>query len=1081
MAKISKLAEKPTRTPELREVAWANALSAYLREMQHLHKESARSHRFAMFVQEILGVPEPGLIETYASGIEKTVTVRQKDRIVTGEADCLFGNVIIEFEASIPGKKREAEEQLRRYVSILWSQERPRLRARYLCIASDGVRFVCYTPTLKDEDLGEVPPEAVVLNVHDETDWTGLKPAEVYFWLDRYFLRGEPLDPTTDRVVSDFGLSSHAFLTVSHILTEAWRDVKAQPSFSVLYDTWDKYLRIVYGERVAADDLFVRHTYLATLAKLMCWWRLTEAPNLPSKDQVVDLLEGRLFKAQGIENFIEEDFFSWVAREPVTEAGLNAVKWLFSLLKSYNLRGLSEDVLKALYQELVDPETRHDLGEFYTPDWLAHRMVRTMLEGNPEASVLDPACGSGTFLYFTIREKLERLGRSQITLKHIRDCVCGADVHPLAVTIAKTNYILALGDLIKKRKGKFSLPIYLADTIKLAERYSMGGSYEILIEGETVYVSDALLGSLEVYDDAIEIAKDFAQANKGKGRRVDLAGFRAFLAAQQYPHADNEELVAALFSVAANLKKVIDRDRDTIWAFVLKNSYKPIFFLDKFDVVIGNPPWISYRYLDPDYQKFVKRQVTEQYGLLKGRGELITHLEVGTLFLVRAADLYLRPGGKIAFVLPKSLFAADHHDAIRRGTFRFAEHKDETLTIRTLWDCEGVTPLFNMSACVAVAERTQAGAAREPVVPGQILRGELTGRNAPLHQASKALTAQATTFFLNSIGKRSYWSGERKSSTSAPSPYKERFRQGATIFPRSAWFVRISPSPLGFDPNTPPVATDPRAIDEAKPPYRDLRLEGVVEAQFLYATLLSTDMIPFGHLPHRLVVLPILPLRDCYAVLDAESARMKGFVHLSKWIERCEQEWRARRGRKAKDASAVGWLDYRHKLSTQNPESRSMVMYNTSGTDLTSCMVERGTFLFDVQGQSLRAAGFIAESKTYFYPTPQSGEEHYLCAVLNSPLVNDALKPMQSRGLWGPRDIHKKVLELPIPEYVASNSEHALLADLGRHCAEVVRHALESNRVPQDAPIGTLRSIVRDMLTEELKEIDAVVSRIVRC
>lgn len=92
-----------------------------------------------------------------------------------------------------------------------------------------------------------------------------------------------------------------------------------------------------------------------------------------------------------------------------------------------------EDVWKSLYQELVDPETRHDLGEFYTPDWLAHRMIKKMMAENPKATMLDPACGSGTFLYLAIREKRERLKDSSETLLHILDSVVGADIHPLAV------------------------------------------------------------------------------------------------------------------------------------------------------------------------------------------------------------------------------------------------------------------------------------------------------------------------------------------------------------------------------------------------------------------------------------------------------------------------------------------------------------------------------------------------------------------------------------------------------------------------------------------------------------------------
>jgi hypothetical protein len=38
-----------------------------------------------------------------------------------------------------------------------------------------------------------------------------------------------------------------------------------------------------------------------------------------------------------------------------------------------------EDVLKGVYQQLIDPKDRHDLGEYYTPDWLCERIVQELL------------------------------------------------------------------------------------------------------------------------------------------------------------------------------------------------------------------------------------------------------------------------------------------------------------------------------------------------------------------------------------------------------------------------------------------------------------------------------------------------------------------------------------------------------------------------------------------------------------------------------------------------------------------------------------------------------------------------------
>lgn len=340
---------------------------------------------------------------------------------------------------------------MRRYVAILWSQEPPNARIAYICVATDGVRFVTYSPRVANTVTQEVSPDDVHLHVVEEADWTKLKPHEVFYWLDRYFLRKEILHPTSETIVRDFGLKSHAFQTTTNALLTLWKDIKGQSAFTVIYDSWEKYLRIVYGSEVTGDHLFIRHTYLATLAKLMSWMRISESSSLPGVAQNIEMLEGELFKRQGIENFIEEDFFSWLARGLAVKVAASVVRWLFSLLQNYNLRELSEDVLKSLYQELVDPETRHDLGEFYTPDWLAHRMVKVLLDSKPRAAMFDPACGSGTFLYLTIREKRERLKDSLETLRHILDSVYGADIHPLAVIIAKTNYILALGDLLKKR------------------------------------------------------------------------------------------------------------------------------------------------------------------------------------------------------------------------------------------------------------------------------------------------------------------------------------------------------------------------------------------------------------------------------------------------------------------------------------------------------------------------------------------------------------------------------------------------------------------------------------------------------
>ena len=923
------------------------------------------------------------------------------------------------------------------------------------------------------------------LQVLEEADWTRLKPYEVFYWLDRYFLRKEILHPTSETIVHDFGVKSHAFQTTTNALLALWQEIKALSSFAVIYDSWEKYLRIVYGSEVAGDELFARHTYLATLAKLMSWMRISESKSLPDDTQIVEMLEGRLFKAQGIENFIEEDFFSWLARGEAVKVGVGMVRWLFSLLRNYNLRELSEDVLKSLYQELVDPETRHDLGEFYTPDWLAHRIVRKLLDANPRGTMLDPACGSGTFLYLAIREKRERLRDSIETLRHIIDSVYGADIHPLAVIVAKTNYILAMGDLLKKRKGTITIPIYLTDTVKLPERWAKTetADYEVTINGRNIYLPELLLVNLALYDQAIELAKEFARQNKSKIITLEL--FRNFLIAQRFPNTDDAPLVQVLFNIVEALKHFIDTERDTIWAFVLKNIYKPLFFKRKFDFVIGNPPWIAFRFMEPAYQAFLKRQIINEYKLLTGRGELITHLEVATLFLVRTADLYLKSNSTIAFVLPRSLFSADQHDGLRKRTFKFSEDAKQNLFWREVWDCENVAPLFNVPACVLIAEKAPhpippppAGEGEGGGIPGQILSGKLKRKNASLAEAERALAVENVEFSLHTRGKRSFWAKEKGTDTKAASFYKARFAQGATIVPRSFWFVQVKPSPLGFNPDLPPLETADRARQEAKEAYKSVFFKGTVENRFLYATLLSTYLLPFGHLAYRLVVLPTEPKEGHYELFDSTKARKNGFLHLARWLERAEQEWTKRRSAKAGRITALGWLDYRRKLTSQNPQAKYRVIYNTSGTYLTAAVVENEPIEFEINGQRIAMRGFIADTKTYFCELSNRHEAFFLVAILNAPVIDRLIKPMQSRGLWGPRDIHKKALELPIPQFDAGNTTHLRLAEFGNDCTAKVGPWLAGGGAGNIKSIGRLRGMVRAILKDELKEIDVMVKEI---
>jgi hypothetical protein len=195
-------------------------------------------------------------------------------------------------------------------------------------------------------------------------------------------------------------------------------------------------------------------------------------------------------------------------------------------------------------------------------------------------------------------------------------------------------------------------------------------------------------------------------------------------------------------------------------------------------------------------------------------------------------------------------------------------------------------------------------------------------------------------------------------------------------------------------------------------------------------------------------------------------------------LEKAEQEWTRRRSMKAERITATGWLDYRNKLTTQNPQVRYRAIYNTSGTFLTAAAVESEPIELEINGQRIVARGYVADTKTYFYDTIIDQEALYLVAVLNAPVIDELIKPMQSRGLWGPRDIHKKVLELPIPRFEATNFTHRQLAEFGKHCTAKVEKWLAGGGTGNVKSIGRLRGMVREILKDELYEIDDLVKEI---
>ena len=99
----------------------------------------------------------------------------------------------------------------------------------------------------------------------------------------------------------------------------------------------------------------------------------------------------------------------------------------------------SVDLIREVFHGLYPKEVRHGLGEFYTPDWMAQHIVKFNSENLDKGVILDPTCGSGTFLLAALNQAKLKNANFEGMKK-----LLGFDINPVSVFAAKTNLILNL-------------------------------------------------------------------------------------------------------------------------------------------------------------------------------------------------------------------------------------------------------------------------------------------------------------------------------------------------------------------------------------------------------------------------------------------------------------------------------------------------------------------------------------------------------------------------------------------------------------------------------------------------------------
>ena len=820
----------PTGNSETRTIIdIRNKVTEFLRRGKDSGSHSAKLVLLTDFLHNVFGLD----LEELLPGIE--AKVGSKILGVRGRIDLLYQGTIVELKTAFDRELEAAKSGLKKYFQSLLEKWPDR---QYVGLATDLTQFELFVAEVIE---GRVEGVRSVGRIDSRT----MSPDDVLLWLDAVLISGRVRTPTADDLCMKFGPGSPTFALALEHLLGLWEEVRTDESCQLKLRLWSRIMEIVYG--TAPDEkAFVAQTYLAVLVKLLVYLRLREEPPA-SREEMSSLFSGSYFLEYGLVNLVEEDFFSWILDPRVSERTQDMVISIARALAVYDLTKADEDLFKELYQEIVDVRERHATGEYYTPRWLCEYTVKILLEsfGSEQEEfprILDPACGSGSFLTAIIHTIKDRLREepAETQLETVLSKVVGLDVNPVAVTVARANYAIALGNLLQTGR-RVTIPVYVADSIKLPRLIPTvyGGSrvYDLVADGRHLPIPESVFEDPKRRVEALDTLREATTHYQEGLAKEDVRAF--FLRSVSDELSEDE--AAVLNRTLDEIMAMIDARRDSIWLFVLNNLYAPVMLKQRpFDALIGNPPWIVMRSIEnSEYQEFLKSQVMAYQLLEKSQVKLYTHMEMSTLFFCKSADLYLREGGRIAFLMPISVITGAFHHA------NFNKFALPPLKLESVSSFRKVPGIFSLPPCILVAKKGETTVFPVPLVEWE---GSLVG------QRRNSLLSEVEPLIKSSVGEY----------RPAPPPevksvYFDRFREGASLVPRNFWYVEPSTTgPLGVETERPLLRTSRDVVRVAKRPWKSLLIKGRVEARFLYASYLGKDLIPFGTLSPRPVVLPLV-------------------------------------------------------------------------------------------------------------------------------------------------------------------------------------------------------------------------------
>lgn len=521
---------------------------------------------------------------------------------------------------------------------------------------------------------------------------------------------------------------------------------------------------------------------------------------------------------------------------------------------------------------------------------------------------------------------------------------------------------------------------------------------------------------------------------------------------------DNIAEIAVARGLFAQLVDLDAREINGIWARILKNAFAPLF-VGQFDFVAGNPPWVNWESLPDDYRRSTA-PLWDYYALFphKGYDAILGKCkdDISVLMTYVAVDKYLHPKGKLGFIITQSVLkTSGGGEGFRR--FRLGR-EGEFIRPTYVDDFVAIQPFASASNRTIVIILEKGARVKYPVAYSEWYK-TVSGKRIP-EDATLELLAQMASFRkyvaepVDDENIASSWITGRAKVLHATrkvigqSEYVGR--AGVCTWLNGVYWVhRVMERADGLV-----VITN--STESGKAEVEDV--QAALEPDLLYPLVRAADVDKWQIKSEREILLPQLPGMRLNAIPEKELA-----VSLPKtfgYLKRFEQALRGRSGFKRFFKPTQPFYSvYNVGDYTFAPYK---VMWARIGSQLSAA----------VSSQEFSKT-FIPQETVTLVACETLSEAHYLCALINSSIVNFTLQSYAQRG--GKSFASPHVLEnIAIPTFDEKNSAHKRLAALSQ-AAHQVAASTDENKTERlaaiESEIDELAARVWSLTNDELKEI----------